>query len=164
MIYTLGIGASVAGTSWIVAKEIMVAPRDTTIATLQLDKASLESEKSVLEETKANLTEQVNKLSAQVEELQIRLGRGGETVLTETGVFEGASVTTTDGGCNVSIEQASYGVNLSVTVDSQDPLQFSNKKPGDRIKVDGDMKTYYIDLYRVRGNIVDLAVYAVPRI
>lgn len=129
---------AVAGTTWKVATEILVYPRDFQI--------------NLLQEENRQLKEQLASKTHGVDESPL--------VLTETGVFEGASITTSDGRCTVRITSADVSkISLSVIVNSNDPIMFKGRLPGDRIAVDGGDFVYYIDLHRVRGNIVDLEVY-----
>lgn len=80
-------------------------------------------------------------------------------ILEETGVNTGSSVTTKDGGCIVHVISASEDkVSLSVTVGSAAPQVFNGALIGKRIVVRVAAESYYVDLLRVRGGIVDLAI------
>jgi hypothetical protein len=130
---------AVAGTTWAVAIQVLVAPRDYTIDQLR---------------------HEIQNLKAAPIPAQPSPGSSDATVLQETGVFEGSAVTATDGRCNIRIVKISGdSVSLSVRIDDRDPEMYWNRAPGQRITVDAGSDSYYVDIHRTRGDIVDLAVY-----
>lgn len=138
-----------AATSWKFSDEINVKPRDYTISELKEKLSKLEGELNVLKKHNQK------SVPALKDELAV-------LVLPETGVSGGNSVTTKDGICKIfisSVETFGDSVSLKVIIDSKDPVKFTNKTPGDRIRVDSDSSIYFIDINRVRGNIVDISVY-----
>ncbi len=131
--------AAVAGETWQIAQEVLVAPRNFQIAQLQEE---LQNLKTATPANRAH-SEKENPL-----------------VLEETGVFEGNAITTRDGRCSIRINRVSGDrISLSVAIDALKPVIFESQKPGDRVPVDAGDQTYYVNIHRVRGSIVDLAVY-----
>lgn len=133
---------AVAGTTWKLALEILVAPRDFQI-TQQHDE--------ILRLKATQLTTRPTSLA--------------ETplMLEQTGVFAGNSVTTKDGRCNVRIIKADkFGITLAIVVDSNKPVEFKDRRPGDRVTIEANGRVYYIDLHRIRGDIVDLEIFGYP--
>lgn len=132
--------AAVAAGTWKVAHELLVEPRDYQIAQLK---------------------EEIQQLNSSA--LAPRLMRTEEDlssiVLEQTGAFQNSSVTTRDGRCSIRILRISgEQVSLSVSVDANPPKEFERRPVGTRVSVDAGNDVYYIDLHRVRGNIVDLSV------
>ena len=80
-------------------------------------------------------------------------------VLVETGLFEGKSATTTDGRLSIKVVQIQgEHVSLSLTVDATAPINYLNRVVGSRVTAYAADVVYYVDIHRVRGNIVDVAV------
>ena len=79
--------------------------------------------------------------------------------LPETGVAEGTFVTTADGRLSVHVKSViGNSVRLLTTLDSAKPVEQMLSSIGDRLTIEAPDKTYYVDLRRARGNIVDLSV------
>jgi len=137
---------AVAGTTWKVAHELLVEPR--------------EFQNSQLKEENLKLKEEIQKIKALTSANPAPLSDENPLVYLEAGVFEKASVTTNDGRCNIRVVSVSGdSVTLAVTIDSLAPVVFKNEQVGSRVTADAGDKVYYIDLHRIRGNIVDLSVY-----
>lgn len=131
--------SGVAAATWKIAHELLVAPREYQIAQLKEELQELKSSSGAVEGVPTT------------EELAL-------IVLEQTGVFENASVTTRDGRCNIGIARVSGDqVTLSVAIDAQPARTFERQRVGSRVPVDAGDSIYYIDLHRVRGNIVDLS-------
>lgn len=129
--------AVVAAGTWAVSYNLYVAPRNDEIARL---KDQLDASNRVLE-------------------AQVVPSALSPIVLPETGVNSGNSVTTSDGLCTVHVISATDGVvSIRVTLGSAPPLSFKTAKIGSRVVVRGANVTYYIDLLRSRGGIVDLTI------
>jgi hypothetical protein len=80
-------------------------------------------------------------------------------VLNETGVFEGTAATTIDGVCQIAIGRViGANVDLTVAMGSGKPEIFKGIHSGDRITQKYMNGSYFIDIHRIRGNIVDLTV------
>lgn len=131
--------ATVAGVTWDFALQILVKPRDFQISRLDKQIAELNNE------IKSGVHEPNTKNSS--------------LVLSQTGVSQGSSVTTSDGVCTVEIVGVGvFGIDLSVTIGANHHSKYTNKHPGDRIAVHNDKYYYYIDLHNVRGDIVDISI------
>jgi hypothetical protein len=140
----IGLAVSVAGATAIAANYLYIAPRDFQVT-------QLKDENGKLQQRLQEATAARGGSSAQPE---------SSVALPETGVFEKASVTTVDGRCNIQVANvAGNSVRLVTTVDALKPVSQDYIEVGQRLAVDANDKMYYIDLHRVRGNIVDLAVY-----
>jgi hypothetical protein len=153
------IAATAAGATWAVAQQVLVAPRDFEITSLQRRVETLQKQ---LEEEKQKPRSATAPATSD-----------DAFVLNETGVMVNTSVTTTDGICSITIDSVSGSfISLSaVTVSSaRQPIwtprqSFQGLKPGDRAQVDvmdnaGTVSaTYWINLLRIRGDIVDLSVF-----
>jgi hypothetical protein len=137
---------AVSGTTWVVARELLVLPREFQITQLKEEVQKLKDEVQ-----KLRTSPPVNPAYSEKE---------SSLALAQTGVIESGSVTTYDGRCSIHIVRVSERfVTLSIAVDSRKPALFENQEVGTRVPVDAGDKTYYVDLHRVRGDIVDLAVY-----
>ncbi|MCS4280373.1 hypothetical protein [Stenotrophomonas rhizophila] len=124
--------SAVAVGTWLLAQNVMVAPRDFEIS--RLEKA--------LQDAQARPTSQAP----------------SPVVIPETGVRAGNSVTSSDG--HVIIHIASVlddSAALSVTLGSE-TQSFKKVRVGQRLTVAGLSGTYYVDLLGTRGNMVDLTV------
>ena len=131
-----------AGVTFGLTNFLYVAPADREVERLQRENASL---KESLTEAKANprpAPEPDNPVA-----------------LPETGVSEGTSVTTGDGRLSIHVKSAiGNSVLLLTTLDATKPVEQKLASIGDRLTIEAPDKTYYIDLRRARGNIVDLSV------
>ena len=141
--------AAVAGTTWKLAHELLVSPREYSL--------------SQLKEENAKLKEELTKLKTASPTTPVVEGSptsGVTLALEQVGVFLNASATTADGRCSIRIDRISGEyVTISVTVDASAPIAFDRRKVGTRVPVDAGDRFYYIDLHRVRGDIVDLSVH-----
>lgn len=136
---------AVAATTWEAAKELIVAPREYQIDQLKQENVKLREDIQKLE-TAALIPH------SPTDEISL--------VYAETGVFENASITTNDGICSIHIVSVDQNqVTLAVTIDTASPVAYKNQKAGSRITADAGERVYYIDLHRIRGNIVDLSVH-----
>ena len=140
---------AVAGTAWKVAHELLVSPREYQLSQLKEENAKLKGELQKLK-TAAQAVP-ASSASTAIE---------NTLPYAEAGVFESASITTNDGRCSIRVDRVSGDrVTLSVAVDALAPVVYENKQVGTRVAVDAGDKLYYVDLHRVRGNIVDLSVH-----
>jgi 3D (Asp-Asp-Asp) domain-containing protein len=133
--------AVIAGATWEVAVKILVDPRDFEIARLQ---------------------RQLDQLKAKqlVPVMTVGSADRDTTVLSETGVFENSAVTTSDGVRTIQIVQVrDNDLTMSVIAGSERPQTFENLRPGSRVTVQAQGALYFVDIHRIRGNIIDLAVY-----
>ena len=81
------------------------------------------------------------------------------TVLVETGIPIGKKVTTTDGVCTIQVTSITGTLaKLTVTTRHGDTHRFDKAIGGHRLVVPTPTALYYVDLVRIRGNRVDLAV------
>jgi hypothetical protein len=81
-----------------------------------------------------------------------------ELVLPEAGVRQGTGETTKD-GVFIYVESASDSeVLVTVTMPQEKPVKLSGR-PGERLEVKSSNYIYFLDVRRVRLNLVDLAVY-----
>lgn len=143
LIAVLLVCAFVAGTTWKVAIELLVAPRDYQITQLR---------------------DEIQRLKATPPPVHAVSTAETPLMLEHTGVFAGSSVTTRDGRCIVRIISASESsISLSVAIDSNKPAEFRDQRPGDRVTIEASGRIYYVDLHRVRGNIVDLEIFGYPK-
>ncbi len=134
---------AVAVATWKVAQEALVAPRDFQITQLRHE---IEKLKSSAVAPPVRSSEEENPV-----------------VLEQTGVFENSSVTTYDGRCNVRVDHVRGDlVTVTVAIDGLPPQELKDQRVGSRIQV-GAGRGYYVDLHRVRGDIVDLSVYRTKR-
>lgn len=134
--------AIVAAATWKVAWELHVSPRDFQIAQLKDDLAREKNDGAVHQSPSGEPAAQTSVIA-----------------LSETGVFEGSSATTSDGRVAVKITQVLGDVvSLSITLDAALPIEFKKQAIGSRIAVDAGSLTYFVDLQRVRGNIVDIII------
>lgn len=126
--------SAVASGTWMLVIQVLVNPRDFEIA--RLEKA--------LEDAK------------QAPHV-IRDSSPTAGVVLSDGIFEGASATTSDGLCNIYIKTVSGNqVSLVVSVKSEKPQTFERVEAGQRISVAAGSLIYYLDIRRIRGNIVDI--------
>jgi hypothetical protein len=80
-------------------------------------------------------------------------------VLMETGVRIGSKVTTTDGVCTIQVKRITGTLaRLTVTTRIGDTYHFDKAVAGRRLVVPTPTALYYVDLLRIRGNRVDVAV------
>ena len=80
-------------------------------------------------------------------------------VLMKAGVPIGKKVTTTDGVCTIQVTNITGPmVKLTVTTRIGDTYRFDKAMAGRRLVVPTPTALYYVDLLRIRGNRVDLAV------
>jgi hypothetical protein len=129
--------AAVAVGAWAVSHHLFVAPRNDEIARLKDQLAA----------------------SNAAQEAHEALSEPSPIVLPETGVNSGNSVTTSDGLCTVHvISTTEASASVRVTVGSAPPQSFKTAKIGERIVVRGANASYYIDLLRTRGGIVDVTI------
>ena len=125
--------AGVAGATWMLALNLLVAPRDFEIARLEKELAKAQ------------------RPAPQPLDLE---------VLPHTGVREGTAVSTTDGGCNIFIDRvAGDEAWLTVTMQSGASQKFERVRPGARLAVANPPATYFLDILSLRGNLVDLVVF-----
>ncbi len=139
--------AGIVGATWTVAVQILVGPRDFEIARRDAEITGLQK--------------QINELKSKpsVAPTTDRAERD-TTALSETGVFENNSVTTSDGVCSIQVVKVSGNtVIMSVIIGSDQPQIFRDLRPGERITVQAKEASYFVDIHRIRGDIVDLAVY-----
>lgn len=122
-IYTVSLVAS----TWYVANEIFVKPRDFELESLRRKYHSSVAVTSI--------------------------------VLQSTGVREGTSATTIDGGCLVAVQQVnSDSAVIKITIDNGTPQLHSGVRSGDRLTVIGKKGAYFVDIQRFRGNLVDFVI------
>jgi len=80
-------------------------------------------------------------------------------VLAKAGVPIGNKVTTTDGVCTIQVTNITGALaELTVTTRIGDTYRFDKAVAGRRLVVPTPTALYYVDLLRIRGNRVDLAV------
>jgi len=80
-------------------------------------------------------------------------------VLVKAGVPIGNKVTTTDGVCTIQVKNITGSLaELAVTTRIGDTYRFDKAVAGRRLVVPTPTALYYVDLLRIRGNRVDLAV------
>jgi hypothetical protein len=125
---------AVAGATWKVAWELHVTPRDFEISGL----------KDALERAKAE-------------------GAVADTspssIVLQDGVFQGQSVTTVDGRLAVKVTGiAGDTVSVSLQIDSSPPTEFKRLSIGSRIPIESGRWVYFVDIHRIRANIVDIGV------
>lgn len=126
--------SAVAAASWGLAVQILVNPRDFEIA--RLEKALQQAK----EAAGAN-----SLVSA--------------PVILEAGIFEGTSATSSDGCCSIFVKKIKDGlITLVVTLNAEKPRVFEKISIGQRITVASNTATYFIDVRRLRENIVDVSV------
>jgi hypothetical protein len=140
LVSLISLCAGVAAVTWTVALQVLVAPRDFEISSL----------KGEIDRLKAGPIARADKT----------VSRAGITVLEDTGVNEGNGVTSSDGGCTVKVIKV-FGdeITLSVVVDIAKPQIFERVRAGDRLPVVAAAGKYFVDIHRIRGNIVDLAIF-----
>lgn len=136
--------AIVAAASWGLAYQLIVVPRDFEISRLK-------------------------EMLAQTQTSPFVAGKGSKAttenliLLSYVGVAKGDSATTPDGACTVRVaDLADETVTLDVAVEAEVPRIFKEVKIGSRSVVHSLKRTYYVDLHRARGNIVDLSVSSGP--
>jgi hypothetical protein len=80
-------------------------------------------------------------------------------VLPEVGIRSGTSVTTPDGVFTVKVDQiVGAKVGLTVSTRTKDVYRFKKAEVGRRLVVIAPDATYYVDVLRIRGNVVYLAM------
>ncbi len=140
--------AAIVGATWTVAVQILVGPRDFEIARRDTEIARLQKEIDDLRSKPPAAAFGMDQADRDI------------TVLPQTGVSENSSVTTSDGVCSIQVVQVSGNtVVISVTTESSQPQIFRDLRPGSRITVQAKKASYFVDIHRIRGGIVDLAVY-----
>ena len=148
LISILLVCTSVAAATWKLAHEVLVQPRDLQISQLKDETSKLKEEVREL------------KSAASISTTANRSTDEASLALAETGVFEKASATTTDGRCTVRIVRISNDrITVAITIDSLEPKVFENQEAGTRVVAQSTEKFYYVDLHRIRGGIVDLSVH-----
>ena len=136
LISTLLVCVAVAGATWKAATELLVVPRDFEIARLKEQSQRNDGH------TRPTTIDSMNQ------------------VLPETGVSEGSAVTTKDGRCLIRIAKVEGDtIHLTAALDANKPTDVLKAHVGSRISVTKGSTTYYADIQRVRGSIVDLVVY-----
>lgn len=144
LVSLLTLCAIVASGTWALAHQILVNPRDFEIARL----------KEALTSAQAGSNADSNKAPTPSE---------SRTLLSYVGVNAGESVTTPDGSCTVRLVAVTdTAATLEVAVETEEPTILKGVEIGRRSVVRGSKKTYYIDLHRARGNMVDLSVSGTP--
>jgi hypothetical protein len=87
------------------------------------------------------------------------LERSSSIVLAETGVRSGTSVDALDGAFTVRIDQVvGATVNLTVSATTKDVYRFKKAEAGRRLVIPAPDATYYLDVLRIRGNVVYLTM------
>jgi len=80
-------------------------------------------------------------------------------VLPEIGIKSGASVTAADGAFTIQVDQVvGSTANLTVSARTKDVYRFKKAQVGRRLVVPAPDATYYIDVLRIRGNVVYLTM------
>jgi hypothetical protein len=121
------------GVTWTVAEKVIVGPKETRIAELQ---KQLDQEKS---------KPVISPIPKVAENPQV----------LHDAVAEHTSVTTPDGVCQVLVDSIiGESTRLVITVGSQ-VVTADNVHPGQRVRAGA----YYVDLHRIRVNVVDLSIY-----
>lgn len=144
LVSLLGVCAIVAAGTWGLAHQLLVGPRDFEISRL----------KETLALAQANSNAAVNGGTVSSE---------SRILLSYVGVAVGASITTSDGSCTVRLVGLTGATaTLEVVVEAEDPRLLKEVEIGRRAVVRGAKRTYYVDLHRARGNVVDLSVSSGP--
>ena len=88
-----------------------------------------------------------------------KLGATRSIVLQPTAVVEGDSVTSSDGGCSVTVEKVwADSATIKVALDRSTPAVFRCILARERITMDGNAGLYTVGIERIRGKLVDLAI------
>lgn len=144
LVSLLGVCAIVAVGTWGLAHQLLVGPRDFEISRLR----------EALALAQANANAAVNGSTAPSE---------SRILLSSVGVAVGDSITTSDGACTVRlVGLTGTAATLEVAVEAEEPRLLKEVEIGRRAVVRGAKKTYYVDLHRARGNMVDLSVSSGP--
>jgi hypothetical protein len=137
LIVLISMAAALVVGTWKVCRVLYVDPRD--------------HELSILREQLLDLRQKVLNCPQVIEPNPI--------VLSETGVFEGTAATTIDGVCQIAIGRVvGANIDLTVAMGGGKPEIFKGIHPGDRITQKFMNGSYFIDIHRIRGDIVDLTV------
>ena len=132
----------VVSSTWEVADKVSIAPRDRQIAEMQKQIDDLKSRPTTT--TAVGIVDPI--------------------VLHETGVFKGSAVTTNDGNCQIRVDDIFLNyVDISVIVGSDKPQVFTLLHTGDRVTVKSKSAGYFVDIHKIRGDIVDLSVSRNPQ-
>jgi hypothetical protein len=135
-----------AGVAWGAVQALYVSPRDFQIAQLK--------------DQNADLLRQIQDLKANGTHGDSHDAKDSNIALAETGVMKGTSVTTLDGRCTIGVRTViGDQVSLSTTLDSEKPKDHEYLPIGSRVTLHAGDVVYFIDIHRVRGDIVDLSVY-----
>jgi hypothetical protein len=125
--------SAVATGTWLLAQNVMVAPRDFEIARLEKALQDAQAKPSAVAPS--------------------------PVIVPETGIRVGNSVTSSDGQVTIHVSDVQDdSVALSVTLGSEVAQTFKKVQVGRRLAVTGPSGTYYVDLLGTRGNMVDLTV------
>lgn len=80
------------------------------------------------------------------------------TEIENANVFEGTAHTSKDGGCLIKINKVENTIDMSVTIENSEPRLFPKMEVGNRISLESSKGNYFIDIQRIRGNIVDMVI------
>ena len=134
----------VAGITWGLAVNLLVVPRDFEISKLrdQLSRGGISAPGA------KPLDESIYQI-----------------VIPETTLTIGTSMTTSDGGCLIYLENIYLDlgqVEIKVTIDGRElPSYYSH--PGDRFTIEGTLKTYFIDIHSIGEKYAKFAVFRGPK-
>jgi hypothetical protein len=135
-----------AGVAWGAMQALYVSPRDFQIAQLR--------------DQNADLNRQIQDLKTTAPGRDSSPAKDDNVALPETGVAKGTSVTTLDGRCTIGVRTViGDQVSLLTTLDSEKPKGHEYLPVGSRVTLHAGDVVYFIDIHRVRGDIVDLSVY-----
>jgi hypothetical protein len=140
LVSMLAICAVVATSTWAIEYHLFVAPRDFEIQQLR----------EALARPQVNASQSP---PAPVPSSEARV------LLSYVGVAVGSSITTSDGNCTVRlVSLTGANATIEVMIGAETPQVIERAPVGRRTVVRGKTQTYYIDLHRERGNMVDLSV------
>lgn len=143
LVSLFGVCAIVAAGTWGLAHQLLVGPRDFEISRLKEAAPA-----------HANSNSAANRGTVPSE---------SRILLSYVGVAVGDSITTPDGACTVRLVGLTGATAaLEVAVEAEEPRLIEDVEIGRRAVVRGVNKTYYVDLHRARGNMVDLSVSSGP--
>lgn len=147
----VGLCSLVAGTTWLIGHQLFVAPRDFEIDRLKAEVTSLKEQLTQAREgPRSAIADPVPPPENQL-------------LLSYVGVAAGNSITTPDGALTVRIVRTfSSHATLEASIGAEESHVFEGAEIGRRVIVPGATQTYYIDLHRERGNMIDLSVSSAP--